>query len=59
MKSDYGGVFFDGDLQSLYSVNYFSRTAMYALIQICEITAKNDFSGISLVTLYKASINTS
>ena len=36
-----GGVTFTGDLQTLYSVNLYSRTGMYALVKLCEFSANN------------------
>jgi len=37
-----GGVQFNGDLRSLYSVNLHSRTGMHALVKLLEIKASNN-----------------
>ena len=50
VKPKYGGVAFSGDLSSLYSVNYHSRTGMYALIKLCEHTVKNEYDLYSKIT---------
>ena len=42
VKPGRGGVHFGADLAGLYAVNLHSRTGMYALIKLCEITAGND-----------------
>ncbi len=42
VKAGRGGVRFTADLKGLYAVNLHSRTGMYALIKLCEITAGND-----------------
>ena len=52
VKAEEGGVSFSGDLKSLYSVNYQSRTGMYALIKICEYSVKNDSDLYNKVTEY-------
>ena len=36
-----GGVAFTGDLQTLYTVNLYSRTGMYALVKLYEFSANN------------------
>ena len=52
VKAEEGGVSFSGDLKSLYSVNYQSRTGMYALIKICEFSVKNNSDLYHKVTEY-------
>ena len=39
---DNGGIYFSGDLETIYKVNYHSRTGMYAMIKICTIKANNN-----------------
>ena len=52
VKAEEGGVSFSGDLKSLYSVNYQSRTGMYALIKICEYSVKDNSDLYHKVTEY-------
>ena len=51
-KAQHGGVSFSGDLKSLYSVNYYVRTGMYALVKIIEIQAKNNTDLYHQITDY-------
>ena len=41
VKSKSGGVSFTGDLKTLYTINLYSRTGMYALVKLCEFFANN------------------
>ena len=41
VKLESGGVSFEGDIKTLYAVNLYSRTGMYALVKICEFSANN------------------
>jgi len=52
VQAGHGGVLFSGDLKTLYSVNYHVRTGMYALINVCEIKARNNVELYRQITDY-------
>ena len=42
VNADRGGVQFTGDQETLYTVNLYSRTGMYALEMLTSFNARND-----------------
>ena len=52
VELDNGGVKFSGDFRSLYKVNLYSRTGMYALVKLFSFKAKTDDDLYSSVISY-------
>ena len=55
VELDNGGVKFSGDFRSLYKVNLYSRTGMYALVKLFSFKAKTDDDFYSSVISYLSS----